>query len=85
MHPKTLHSKYGKGGQSIPWLRKNVDPNAERVKTGFKHRYLMPFDDELRSKVATLAQRYPKRVRSVDSDTSGNQPEMGGANPTRTL
>lgn len=25
------------------------------------------------------------RVRSVDSDTSGNQPEMGGANPTRTL
>lgn len=25
------------------------------------------------------------RVRSVDSDTSGDQPEMGGANPTRTL
>lgn len=25
------------------------------------------------------------RVRSVDSDTSGNQSEMGGANPTRTL
>jgi len=25
------------------------------------------------------------RVRSVDSDTSGDQPEVGGANPTRTL
>ena len=26
-----------------------------------------------------------RRVRSVDSDTSGDQPEVGGANPTRTL
>jgi hypothetical protein len=26
-----------------------------------------------------------RRVRSVDSDTSGGQPEVGGANPTRTL
>ena len=25
------------------------------------------------------------RVRGVDSDTSGDQPEEGGANPTRTL
>lgn len=84
-HPKTLHSRYGKGGQSIPWLRKHVDKHAERIETGFKHKYLMPLDDEMKKRVEPLSKPYPKRVRSVDSDTSGDQPEVGGANPTRTL
>lgn len=50
-----------------------------------KHRYLMPLDAEMRAKILPLAKPYPKRVRSEDSGTSGDQPEGGGANPTRTL
>jgi hypothetical protein len=84
-HPKTLHSKYGKGGQSIPWLKANVDRSARRIVAGFKHRYLMPLDEAMRQQIEPLRKPYPKRVRSVDSDTSGGQPEVGGANPTRTL
>jgi hypothetical protein len=50
-----------------------------------KHKYLMPLDDEMRRQIKPLRKPYPKRVRSADSGTSGNQPESGGATPTRTL
>jgi hypothetical protein len=82
VHPKTLHSRYGKGGQSIPWLKQNVDPNAERVISGFKHRYLMPLDSEMKSKIAHLSKPYPKRVKGQDS---GFPPGLGGSTPTHTL
>jgi hypothetical protein len=85
VHPKTLHSRYGKGGQSIPWLRANVDPRAERIVSGFKHRYLMPLDDAMRKQIEPLRKPYPKRERSADSGTPGNQSGGGGANPTRSL
>lgn len=85
VHPKTLHGRYGVGGQSIPWLRANVDANAARVVAGFKHRYLYPLDEEMRQRIAPLAKPYPKRARSADSGTSGHQPEGGGATPTRAL
>ncbi len=50
-----------------------------------KHRYFMPFDDELRKRIT--AKPYPKKICgvSVDSDTSGFHPEKGGANPTTPL
>ena len=85
VHPKTLHSRYGKGGQSIPWLRANVDPNAERVVSGFKHRYLMPFDDEMRRCIERLRKPYPKRAGSAASGTSPDQGGRGGATPTPAL
>ena len=50
-----------------------------------KHRYLMPLDDEMRKQIEPLRKPYPKRVRSVDSDTATVQVAEGGANPTRTL
>jgi len=50
-----------------------------------KHRYLMPLDDEMRKQIEPLRKPYPKRVRSVDSDTATAQVAEGGANPTRTL
>lgn len=50
-----------------------------------KHKYLMPLDNEMRKQIEPLRKPYPKRVRSVDSDTSAIHAEMGGANPTRTL
>jgi len=82
VHPKTLHSRYGRGGQSVPWLRANVDPNAARIVAGFKHRYFMPLDADMRAKIAPLSKPYPKRAKGQDS---GNLPELGGSTPTRTL
>lgn len=77
-HSKSFSNEWGGLG--------SVDKSKlEKRNTIPKHRYLMPLDDEMRKKIEPLRKPYPKRVRSVDSDTSGDQPEMGGANPTRTL
>ena len=86
-HPKTLHSLYGVGGQSIPWLRKHIDPNAERIANGVKHKYVMPLDDAMREQIAPLAKPYPKRPRAerIGSDAPGVHPGEGGAVPTSAL
>jgi len=62
-----------------------VPSGAIKVALKGKHRYLMPLDDDMRKKIEPLRKPYPKRVRSVDSDTSTDQVEKGGASPTRTL
>ena len=82
-HPKTLHSRYGVGGQSIPWLREHVDKKAERVVAAIKHRYLMPLDDAMRKQIQSLAKPYPKRVTSADSGTLGNPAEKGRCDSDR--
>lgn len=84
-HPKTLHSRYGKGGQSIPWLKTNVDQKASREVAAVKYRYLMPLDEAMRKQIEPLRKPYPKRVRSVGNDTPANHAGEGGATPTRTL
>ena len=57
IHPKTLHSKYGKGAQSLSFVRKHLDPNATEFKTAGKHKYLYPLDIEteraIRDKIKT--------------------------------
>lgn len=73
VHPKSLHSTYGKGGQSLPWLRNNVDRGAERVSMPPKHRYVMPLDRAMRRQVTKLAQPYPQ---------SADQVSMGDVQPT---
>lgn len=91
VHPKTLHSRYGKGGQSIPWLRANVDPNAARIVTPPKHKYVMPLDDATRVKLAPVVKPYPRapydphRVGSIAGDAPANQAGQGGSTPTPTL
>ncbi len=85
VHPKTLHSRYGVGGQSIPWLRANVDPRASRVATPPKHKYVMPLDPEMRAKIAPLAKPYPKRAGSIASDATATHAGKGGATPTPAL
>lgn len=74
-------------GRAFRHRFKGLERSAEVtiVKGSIKLRYLMPLDSEMRKRIEPLRKPYPKRVRSVDSDTSGDQPEMGGANPTRTL
>lgn len=87
VHPRSLHHKYGKGGQSIPWLRANVDPNAERIRTPVKHKYLYPLDAAMRDQITPLAKPYPKRPRagSVDSDTPAIHAGEDGAVPIPAL
>lgn len=81
-HPRSIGAK----GlvQNIHGARQ-IDSNATIVNVPGKHRYLMPLDAEMRKQIEPLRKPYPKRVRSVDSDTSGDQPGESGATPTRTL
>lgn len=87
IHPRTLGTRYGIGGQSIPWLRTHVDPAAERVDVPGKHRYLYPLDRGMRRQVAPLALAYPARVESCDGSVHGDTPpDLGGevgSSPTR--
>ena len=62
IHPRTVGITYGTkehGGQSIEWLRNNVDPNAEKVITGVKHKYIKVFDDSILPLIKPLP--YPKK------------------------
>ena len=85
VHPKTCHSRYGYGGQSIPWLRANVDPLAENVMMPPKLKYVMPLDHDMRRQIEPLAKPYPKRAGSVDSDAAAAHAAEGGAKPTPAL
>jgi hypothetical protein len=64
-HPKTLHTRYGgNGGQSVAWLRANVDPNAERIRTMPKHKYLFCFDPSLKQEWKLKSLPYPKGIKT---------------------
>ena len=58
-HPRSLGARYGKGGQSIVWLREHVDPNAEPVPVAGKHRYVWPMDRSMRRRVERTRLPYP--------------------------
>ena len=83
-----------RGGSSMQWF---VNNGATRLK-GYQLRYIYFLDPTARERLTVPILPFSEidrqgagmykgkpRVRSVDSDTSGDQPEMGGANPTRTL
>ena len=84
-HPRSLYDRFGPGGQSLDWLRANIDPNARRVEMPDKLKYVWCFDAKLRSKLAAVALPYPKRAESVDRDAPGYQPGEGGSSPTSAL
>ena len=85
VHPRTCYHRWGVGGQSVPWLREHIDPHAERIRNGQKHKYVMPLDPAMREQIEPLRKPYPKRAGSVDSDTSADQAGEGGATPTPAL
>jgi hypothetical protein len=85
VHPRSVYDRYGPGGQSIPWLRQNVDPRAERVEQAPKHKYVMPFDRELRRRLEAVALPYPKNADEATGVATGDQPGQGGSIPTRPL
>jgi hypothetical protein len=61
VHPRTVVSRYGT--RSLPWLQKNIDPNAIMVTSCDKYRYLMPLDMKMKELIEHLRQPYPKRVK----------------------
>lgn len=83
MHGRSVYQHGWK--QEINWIREHVDPRAERIYPGGKHKYLYPLDDEIREKILSLKKPYPKRAISETSDTSRFQREEGGAAPTIAL
>ena len=85
VHPRSLYERHGPGGQSVAWLKRHVDPHAERVPMPAKLKYVYVFDRALRRQLAAQAQPYPKRVGSSDGAALGDQPREGGSTPTPTL
>lgn len=78
------HNREMTGGPFGKKRRLATEGIPNRVAEG-KLKYVMPLDEEIKRTVDPLRKPYPKRVRSVDSDTSTIHAEEGGANPTRTL
>ena len=73
MHKRTANSLFGtiKGMQKSPIM--------------WKHKYLMPLDNEMRKQILPLAKAYPKRAGSDTSDTPAFQAGEGGSLPTPAL
>ena len=72
-HPRSLYDRFGPKGQSVPWLRQHVDAHAERIPMPAKHKYVWPFEKDLRRRLEAVAQPYPKRLTSIDSDAPAAQ------------
>jgi hypothetical protein len=77
-HRRSVYAKYGT--QSVPWLKKNVDPNARHVPDDGKHKYLMPLDADMRARIMPLAKPYPKRAKQAMTDVQSEQ-RQGGTDP----
>lgn len=82
------HEYYFKGvwmhRRSASSLRGSIVGLVKR-KNGFRHRYLMPLDNEMRKQIEHLRKPYPKCVQSIGNDAPDDQSGEGGATPTCTL
>lgn len=58
IHPRTVYSKGWK--QSLPWIMKNIDPNAKDIIAKGKHKYIYCFDKKLSKIYRKKAKPYPK-------------------------
>jgi hypothetical protein len=86
VHPRTLHSRYGMGGQSIAWLREHVDASATRVRTPPKHKYALALDIETRLLLEAMRRPYPPaRAGGVGAGTDDSQSPGDGAKPIPAL
>jgi hypothetical protein len=86
VHPRTLHSRYGTGGQSIRWLHDHVDAEARRVRTPPKHKYAIALDIETRVLLEAMRRPYPPaRAGGVGASTDDDQSSGDGAKPIPAL
>lgn len=80
---KKIHPRSICGVASLDWIRKNLDPHARQYITQGKHKYVMPLDDEMRAKIAPLAQPYPTRPKQAtagSTSTAAGQHRPGRSN-----
>lgn len=82
IHPRSVSSRWGR--RDIGWLQANVDANADRLVLPAKHKYLFPFDADLRAQILPLIRPYPKRERSAESGTLATN-QRGRCDATRSL
>jgi hypothetical protein len=52
-----------------------IPKGAKKVSMPGKHRYLMPLDDDMRAKIAPLAQPYPTRAKQATTGSTGEAAE----------
>lgn len=73
MHKRTANSLFGtiKGMEKSPIM--------------WKHKYLMPLDNEMRKRILPLAKPYPKRAESIAVDAPDIQSGEGSASLTSAL
>jgi hypothetical protein len=81
-HARTISSRYKSGIASEKWLQENVDPFARKVTGLVRHKYLMPLNPTIRSRLESRAKPYPKRVKQA---MSGDHLDSGGVAPTHAL
>lgn len=60
IHPRMAYDKWGTS--SLVWLRNNVDADAGTTCTLPKHKYVFPFDSQMRRRAFKLAKPYPNAV-----------------------
>lgn len=75
-HRRTLHRGDGRPRQSIPWIRANIDPNAETVADLPKYRYLLPLDRAMRRQIEKIRQPYPSAVEGSEVSRSAPGAEV---------
>lgn len=87
LHGRQVHSLWGKGSKRLEWLRKYKDPNAQKIYTKGKHKYLYPLDSAIRKQIEPLRKPYPKRQHADEAieNAADAQSDNGGATPTRPL
>ncbi|GIU69836.1 MAG: hypothetical protein KatS3mg002_1072 [Candidatus Woesearchaeota archaeon] len=61
-HRKTIYNKYKTS--SIYYLKENVDPNAEFVKSKLKYKYLFPLNKSIAKQIKNIAKPYPKTLEN---------------------
>lgn len=77
-HARTISSKFGT--RDLQWLREHVDADARRIDCPPKHKYALGLTPAMRERLSQMAQPYPKRDRSIDSDARG--PQAGEVTPS---
>lgn len=80
MHKRSAFAKWGTASPTKITAMTGIRVSYGPVR--WKHTYLMPLDNDMRQRIASLAKPYPKRVKQA---TDGHHPASGGAEPTHTL
>lgn len=63
MHPRSVGAKYGT--RHLEWIKKNIDPDASKVNSMDKYKYLYPLTKEMKKQIEPLKKPYPKKENNA--------------------